>query len=151
MQSASPWTTMTSSPASRLTTTFTYQMTLTIPSSRTSTTGVSRIRCPQPGSPSRQTMTTTLPKPQRSRILVLESRRATGHANSATTHLLPRMCISALKKKEAWYLRGDMQVWNSNQIPKHINMTRDIANCLLLCSNLDKTFDDRIFPRDLIH
>jgi hypothetical protein len=47
-----------------------------------------------------------------------------------------------------------MQVWNSTQIPNHINMTRDIANCLLLCSNLDKTFDDRIwvfFPRDLIH
>jgi hypothetical protein len=55
---------------------------------------------------------------------------------TGTAHLCP-------EKEEAWYLCNDMQVRNPNQIPNHINMTRDIANCLL-CSNLDKIFDDRI-------
>jgi hypothetical protein len=70
--------------------------------------------------------------------------RLSNHSSATeTAHLCP-------EKEEAWYLRNDMQVWNSNEIPNHINMTRDIANCLLLCSNLHKTFDDRIwvfFPK----
>jgi hypothetical protein len=70
--------------------------------------------------------------------------RLSNHSSATeTAHLCP-------EKEEAWYLRNDMQVWNLNQIPNHINMTRDIANCLLLCSNLHKTFDDRIwvfFPK----
>ncbi|KAH0045778.1 hypothetical protein KCU78_g172, partial [Aureobasidium melanogenum] len=46
-----------------------------------------------------------------------------------TTHLLLRLPISAPEKEEAWYMRNDM----------------DIANCLLLCSNLHKTLDVRIW------
>lgn len=70
--------------------------------------------------------------------------RLSNHSSATeTAHLCP-------EKEEAWYLRNDMQVWNSNQIPNHINMTRDVANCLLLCSNLHKPFDNRIwvfFPK----
>jgi hypothetical protein len=70
--------------------------------------------------------------------------RLSNHSSATeTAHLCP-------EKEEAWYLHNDMQVWNSNQLPNHINMTRDVANCLLLCSNLHKTFDDRIwvfFPK----
>jgi hypothetical protein len=70
--------------------------------------------------------------------------RLSNHSSATET---ARLCP---EKEEAWYLRNDMQVWNSNQISNHINMTKDIANCLLLCSNLHKTFDDRIwvfFPK----
>lgn len=81
-------------------------------------------------------MTTTLPKPQRTPSLVLGSRCATGHADLATTRLPPRLRISTLSKKR---ISDDMQVWNLNQMPNHINMTGDVAN-----------FDDRVwvfFPK----
>ena len=93
-------------------------------------------------------MTTTLPKPQRTPTLVLGSRCATGHADPATTRLPPRLRISALSKKR---ISDDMQVWNLNQIPNHINMTGDVAKYLLLCSHLHKSFDDRVwvfFPKE---
>jgi hypothetical protein len=92
-------------------------------------------------------MTTTLPKPQRTPTLVLGSRCATGPADLATTRLPPRLRISVLSKKR---ISDDMQVWNLNQIPNHTNMTGDVAKCLLLCSNLHKSFDDRVwvfFPK----
>lgn len=109
-------------------------------------TGDPPTRYPQPGTLTRQTMMNiTLPRPPRNRISVLGSRCATVRADLATTHLLLRLPISAPEKEEAWYLRNDMRVWNLNQIPNHINITRDIANCLMLCSNLQKTLDDRIW------
>ena len=68
-----------------------------------------------------------------------KSCRLTSHTSATeVAHLCPGHA-------EDWFIRNEMWVWNQNQNLNNTNRTRDPANCVLLRSDLHKTFDDRIW------
>jgi hypothetical protein len=57
-------------------------------------------------------------------------------------------------REESWYIRNEMNVWNDEDNVNTSDVTKDVANCLLLRSDLHKTFDDRswvFFPKGADH